>query len=207
MTANRDLDLQVTANALLFPVTSAQFVGISSLHRLLPVATPLLDQLIVRYRGCLTDVMVTRLDIHMITTWLTLACVLGACTDRRPPPTSEPYVMMNDGGGQLISAEADRAMLRAWGGRVEVRGRCNSACIIFTTLPNACIESGAKLGFHGSNVNVGPIGNQQMAKYMRGGVRKRYLAEWQFIPPTDIHQITAQEYVRLDPKTKICPPR
>ena len=64
--------------------------------------------------------------------WLTMACSLVACTDRRPEPTTEPYVIRRDGGGQLISAEADRAMLLAWGGRVEIRGYCHSACIIFT---------------------------------------------------------------------------
>ena len=139
--------------------------------------------------------------------WLTMACSLVACTDRRPEPTTEPYVIRRDGGGQLISAEADRAMLLAWGGRVEIRGYCHSACIIFTTLPNACIGPRLTIGFHGSNVNVGPIGNQQMAKYMRNGVRRMYLNEWQKIPPDDIHIISAREYVRLDPETKLCPRR
>ena len=136
--------------------------------------------------------------------WLTMACSLVACTDRRPEPTTEPYVIRRDGGGQLISAEADRAMLLAWGGRVEIRGYCNSACVIFTTLPNACLGPRLDIGFHGSNVNVGPIGNEQMAKYMRGGVKRRYLEEWQHIPHTEIHKITAEEYVRLDPRSRIC---
>ena len=137
--------------------------------------------------------------------WFTLVCALTAsCTDRRPAPTDEPYIIRRDGGGQLISAEADRAMLLAWGGRVEIRGYCYSACIIFTTLPNACLGRGLSLGFHGSNVNVGPIGNQQMARYMRGGVKRKYLEEWQYIPPTDLHRISAQEYVQLDPRTKLC---
>lgn len=137
-------------------------------------------------------------------TWLTLACSIVACTDRRPEPTSEPYIIRRDGGGQIISAEADRQMLLDWGGRVEIRGYCYSACIIFTTLPNACLGPNLKLGFHSSNVNVGPVGNQQLARYMRGGVRQRFLQEWQYIPPTEIHKITAEEYVALDPRTKIC---
>ena len=140
-------------------------------------------------------------------TWLSLICALDACTDRRPPPTSEPYTIRRDGGGQLISAEADRQMLLEWGGRVEIRNYCYSACVIFTTLPNACIGPNLRIGFHGSNVNVGPIGSQQMAKYLRGKAKRRYLEEWQFIPPTDIHIITAAEYVALDPRVKICPPR
>lgn len=138
--------------------------------------------------------------------WLTFICSLSACTDRRPAPLEEPYRIINDGGGQLISAEADRARLLAWGGRVEVRGRCYSACVIFTTLPNACVGKGATIGFHASNVNVGPIGNQQMAKYLRGAAKQRYLEEWQFVPHTDIHIISAQEYQALDPQIRICPP-
>lgn len=129
-----------------------------------------------------------------------------ACNDRRPAPTDEPYIMWHDGGGQLISAEADRARLIAWGRRVEIRGSCASACVIFTTMPNACVGPKAKIGFHGSNVNVGPIGNQQMARYMRGEVKRMYLAEWQHIPPTEIHWITAAEYQRLDPAVKFCTP-
>ncbi|MEY1556336.1 hypothetical protein AB3Y40_11945 [Yoonia sp. R2331] len=140
--------------------------------------------------------------------WFALACTLGACTDRRPPPTTEPYVIRRDGGGQLISAEADRAMLLAWGGRVEIRNYCHSACVIFISLPNACLGPYTQIGFHGSNVNVGPIGNQQMARYMRGGIKRKYLQEWQFIPPTEIHRISAQEFIRLDPRAKLCePPR
>lgn len=136
--------------------------------------------------------------------WFAIACQMGLCTDRRPPPTAEPYVIHRDGGGQLISAEADRAMLLEWGGRVEIRDYCRSACVIFTTLPNACLGPASTIGFHGSNVNQGPIGNQQMARYLRGGIKAKYLAEWQFIPPTEIHMISAREYVKLDPQTKIC---
>lgn len=136
--------------------------------------------------------------------WFAIACQLGLCTDRRPPPETEPYMIVNDGGGQLISAEADRADLLKWGGRVEVRGFCRSACVIFTTLPNACIGPAATIGFHGSNVNAGPIGSQQMARYLRGEARRRYLADWQFIPPTAIHKISARQYVRLDPQIRIC---
>lgn len=139
--------------------------------------------------------------------WLSIICALDACTDRRPPPVAEPHIIFNDRGGQLISAEADRALLAAWGGRVEIRGKCYSACTMFTTLPNACLGRGAKIGFHGSNVNMGPVGNQQMARYLRAGVKERYLAEWQFVPHDEIHVISAQEYVALDPATQICDPR
>ncbi|WP_458789977.1 hypothetical protein [Yoonia sp. MH D7] len=132
--------------------------------------------------------------------------VATACNDRRDAPVDVPHIIRNDGGGQLISAEADRARLLAWGKPVEIHGTCASACVIFTTLPNACVRPDARIGFHGSNVNIGPIGNQQMARYMRGAAKTRYLAEWQYIPPTEIHWIDAQEYQRLDPDVKLCAP-
>ncbi len=136
--------------------------------------------------------------------WFAIACNMGLCTDRRPPPVAEPYVIDNDGGGQLISAEADRADLLAWGGRVEIRGFCRSACVIFTTLPNACLDRDAYVGFHGSNVNTGPIGNDQMTRYLRAKAQARYVADWQFIPPSAIHKISAAAYANLDPQIRIC---
>ncbi len=129
----------------------------------------------------------------------------ASCTDRRPAPISgERYVISNDGGGQIISAQADRARLRFWTGRVEIRGYCASACVIFTTLPNACLGRKARIGFHSSNVNVGPIGNPQMARYLRGEVKAKFLAEWQYVPQDKIHWVSARDYVQLDPLVKIC---
>lgn len=134
-----------------------------------------------------------------------LLMLVTSCSDRRPAPTQEPYIIRRDGGGQLISAEADRLRLLAWGGRVEIRDYCASACVIFTTLPNACIGSGARIGFHGANLNIGPIGNGQMARYLRGEVRERFVTEWQNIPMSDMHWVRARDYVKMDPLVKICP--
>lgn len=133
--------------------------------------------------------------------------LLISCSDQRPAPTHEPYVIRRDGGGQLISAEADRLRLKIWGGQVEIRGYCASACVIFTTLPNACIGRGARIGFHGANINLGPIGNAQMARYLRGQVLENFINEWQFIPMAGMHWVPARDYVLLDPEVKICPRR
>ncbi|MFT4743851.1 MAG: hypothetical protein ACI91Z_001830 [Yoonia sp.] len=128
-----------------------------------------------------------------------------ACNDRRPAPMNgERYVISKDGGGQIISAQADRARLLFWGGRVEIRNYCASACVIFTTLPNACLGRNARIGFHSSTVNVGPIGNPQMARYLRGEVKAKFLAQWQYVPQDEMHWISARDYVRLDPLAKLC---
>ena len=134
-----------------------------------------------------------------------LLIILAACTDQRAGPVKgERYIISKDGGGQIISALSDRARLLLWAGPVEIRDYCASACVIFTTLPNACIDPAARIGFHSSTVNVGFVGNPQMARYMRGGVKERFLAEWQFVPPDQIHWISAQDYVTLDPKSRLC---
>ncbi|MBS1303862.1 hypothetical protein [Loktanella sp. SALINAS62] len=134
-----------------------------------------------------------------------MLCDLGLCTDRRPAPRDgEVYVIARDGGGQIISAEADREMLRQWGGPVEIRGSCRSACVIFTTLPNACLGPKLRIGFHSSNVNRGFVGNEQIAKYLRGGIKERFVKEWQFVPNDDLVSIRAREYVKLDPQARIC---
>ena len=134
-----------------------------------------------------------------------LALVLQACLDQRPAPTGAVHQIIDDGGGQILAAEADRERLMAWGGPVEIGGYCNSACVIFTTLPNACLHADAVIGFHSANLNVGPVGNAQITRYLRAGVRERWLREWQFIPNNDIHHITARRYVSLDPAARICP--
>jgi len=119
-------------------------------------------------------------------------------------PGKGTYTIRNDGGGQLISAETDRAVLKLWGGPVVIEGYCNSACLMFTTLDNACLDPDLTLGFHGANVNVGFVGNPQITKYLRNGVKRRFVEEWQHIPFTEIHRITATDYVALDPETRLC---
>jgi len=114
------------------------------------------------------------------------------------------HVVGNHGGGRIIDVEAERQRLLNWGGPVRIEGYCNSACVILTTLPNACLESDATIGFHSSNINFGPVGNSQIAKYLRGGVLEKFLAEWQYVPYTEIHHIWGRRYVALDPETNLC---
>ena len=114
------------------------------------------------------------------------------------------HVVRNHGGGRIISVEAQRRRLLDWGGPVEIRGFCNSACVILATLPNACVAPRARIGFHSSNINFGPVGNAQIARYLRGGVKKKFLKEWQFVPHSDIHHIWGERYAQLDRQTKVC---
>lgn len=116
-----------------------------------------------------------------------------------------PHIIENNRGGYIHEADAARARLAAWGGRVEIHGVCNSACAIFITLPNACMNPDLKIGFHRSSVNIaGVIGNAQLSRHFRGGVKAQYDAVWGELPDGESHTISAQEFARLDPQSKIC---
>lgn len=114
------------------------------------------------------------------------------------------HVIRNHKGGRIIVVEAQRRQLLNWGGPVRIEGFCNSACVILTTLPNACLAPKARIGFHSASINFGPVGNAQLARYLRNGVRQQFLEDWQFVPNDDLHRITAERYVALDPETRLC---
>ena len=114
------------------------------------------------------------------------------------------HVIRNHAGGRILIVENERRELLNWGGVVRIEGYCNSACTILTTLPNACVMPRARIGFHSSNINFGPVGNKQIARYLRGDVKAKFLAEWQYVPHSDIHHIWGETLVELDPQTRLC---
>ncbi len=58
-------------------------------------------------------------------------------------------IVRNDPGGSVESRLREIAQLRLAGTRVEIRGRCTSACTMLLGLPNACVAGSSRLGFHG----------------------------------------------------------
>ena len=70
---------------------------------------------------------------------------------------SDPLIIRNDPGGNLFSYEQRRSRLLNSGRRVEIRGFCNSACTILTTLPNACLGRNARIGFHAPTFDIGGV--------------------------------------------------
>ena len=45
-------------------------------------------------------------------------------------------------------------------------------------------------------------GRQIVAEHYRGGIRRKWLSEWRH--SREMVKISAQEYVRLDPQTRLC---
>lgn len=122
---------------------------------------------------------------------------------------AETIVIRNDGGGNINAYRARRAEL-ARADQVEIREKCLSACVIFTTLPNACIGPHAKIGFHGTTPKSGIPQidlwlDMRMGEYFRGEAKRLFVEEWRNLQGKNaFHVISAKEYKRLDPEIRIC---
>ncbi|WP_282602382.1 hypothetical protein [Paracoccus sp. PARArs4] len=112
----------------------------------------------------------------------------------------------NDKGGNVLQMVQRRQELAKSGKTVRIRGYCRSACTILTTLPNACLGPGSRIGFHAPRIPntqiIPPYVDQIMGNFYRGGVRDRWFGGWN--RSLDMQVISAREYVRLDPQTRIC---
>ena len=142
---------------------------------------------------------------------LSAALVLAGCTpdatvSPAPPAKAAPLIIRNDDGGNVTGYIARRNQLAASGRRVEFHGYCASACTLLVTIPNACLAPDARLGFHAPHFigsgKPAPILNPLMARYYRGGVLAKWTAVWS--KSTQMQMISARDYVRLDPETKLC---
>lgn len=122
-------------------------------------------------------------------------------------PAGEPIVILNDRGGNVLQAISRREQLQRSGRPIEVRGYCRSACTIYISLPNACLGPGATVGFHAPRLPnttfIPPLVDEIVAPYYRNGIRRMWMSEWRH--SLKMVKISAQEFVRLDPQTKLCP--
>lgn len=130
--------------------------------------------------------------------WLAVVLLAGCVSAK---PETGVVVIANDGGGNLAEYSARRDALKS-AERVEIRGKCLSACTIFYSLPNACVGRGATFGFHSASVSLGPIGDDQMGRHYRGEVRERFYAEWRH--SDEFAVVTARQLVAMDPRARIC---
>ncbi|MBT0778993.1 hypothetical protein [Paracoccus sp. pheM1] len=142
---------------------------------------------------------------------LVLALALGTGVASLPAtaeaqPRGKPIVIVNNRGGNVVEAIRQRNKLAASGRPVEVRGYCRSACTIYITLPNACLGPRATVGFHAPRIPgttiIPPIVDELMAQYYRNGILHMWNARWKH--SLKMQKISAREYVRLDPQTRLC---
>lgn len=137
---------------------------------------------------------------------LLAACVTEAPAERATASGSGPIVIYNDDGGNVTGYILRRNELASSGRRVVFQGYCASACTMLITIPNACLGRNATVGFHAPHFiatgKPAPMINQLMAQYYRNGVLDRWNKVWS--KSTKMQVISAKEYVRLDPQTKLC---
>lgn len=150
--------------------------------------------------------LLTRLSVAIALSFGAVAGLTALPSAVQAQPRGKPIVIMNNRGGNVVEAIRYRNKLAASGRPVEVRGYCRSACTIYITLPNACLGPKATVGFHapripGTNI-IPPIVDELMAQYYRGGILRMWNSQWKH--SLNMHKISAREYVRLDPKTKLC---
>lgn len=147
--------------------------------------------------------------LHLAACLLALALPLAGLAPQAQaqPAKARPIVIANNKGGNVLEAIKYRQQLAASGRPVEIRGYCRSACTIYITLPNACLGPKATVGFHAPRIPgttiIPPIVDELMANYYRNGIRRMWNAQWRH--SLQMHRISAREYVRLDPQTRLCP--
>ena len=112
----------------------------------------------------------------------------------------------NNRGGNVMQMVRMREQLARSGKTVRIRGYCRSACTILITMPNACLGPKARIGFHAPRLPgtqiIPPYVDQIMGSFYRGGIRDRWFGGWNRSHQMNV--ISASDYVRLDPQTKIC---
>ena len=112
----------------------------------------------------------------------------------------------NNRGGNVMQMVRMREQLARSGKTVRIRGYCRSACTILITMPNACLGPRARIGFHAPRLPgtqiIPPYVDQIMGSFYRGGIRDRWFGGWNRSHQMNV--ISASDYVRLDPQTKIC---
>ena len=112
----------------------------------------------------------------------------------------------NDRGGNVLEMVKTRTQLENSGKEVRIRGYCRSACTMLITMQNACLAPKATVGFHAPRIPntkiIPPYVDQVMAHFYRNGILRKWNSEWRH--SLDMVKISAREYKRLDPATRIC---
>jgi hypothetical protein len=104
-----------------------------------------------------------------------------------PAATSTPYAY----GGSAKKFAQDVARYRESGERFRIRGHCQSACTMFLSLPNVCIEPGAELLFHAGKHG---FATTMMINSYNTRLR-RYLREHRVMESPAFHTISGRDMI------------
>ena len=142
-------------------------------------------------RGVVGLVVIIAVFLIILTNMPAHAAILEAadpCADKTPieivrchgPYPAAKFITIEDNdGGNVLSFSNWFAILYKSGIPVHIKGDCISACTMVLALGSqACLESGAKLGFHVASINgkVAAAGTVKMANdYYPSNIRKWFL--------------------------------
>jgi len=101
--------------------------------------------------------------------------------------TSTPYSR----GGRTTDFAADVQKYRQSGELFRIMGRCQSACTMFLSLPNACVEPSARLLFHAAKT---PRGTSDMINSYNGKLRA-YLTANGVMERSAFHTISGRDMI------------
>jgi hypothetical protein len=141
------------------------------------------------------------------------AAVTGACApveaSRGPRLLDEirgrVLVVRDDPGGILQDRFKEVERLRKSGVRVEIQGKCNSACTLYLGLPQTCVHPGARLGFHGPSRMDGSalhparhgILTVMMSFHYPEEIQEVFLREARHLRGDDMMRIDGEEAIRM----------
>lgn len=143
--------------------------------------------------------------------WFLIALALALAAAPVPAAAEKPIkVITKDGGGNVNTYRQRRAEYARKYREVQVLGKCNSACVMFLTLPNACIGPKAVIGIHGTQPKTG-IGavdywlDMRVGQYFRGEMRRRFETTWRHRGGAgNFYFFTSKQIRRLDPQIPLC---
>lgn len=85
-------------------------------------------------------------------------------------------------GGSIVAHETHMRTFDAWGCRIRIEGRCDSACTVFLGARDVCVTRQASLGFHAAHCPPGApscdpaAASRRMAAHYPPAIRAWYLA-------------------------------
>jgi len=116
---------------------------------------------------------------------------MGAFLDYVPPP--QAVVIVHDGGG-IVSKYAEMAQRYALEGRrIEIKGRCASACTLALTTPNVCVHPEAEVAWHQAFTKITHVPLPDVTRDMIAGLPgklRNYLdgrIQVKYTPETVLH--------------------
>ena len=133
---------------------------------------------------------------------LTALIALAGCAAGQVPDAPGPVIIHNDNGGNVHAYMGRRADLARSGVEVHLSGYIASAAVIFATLPNACLERGASLHFHGASGPLDFLAERRIGATLRGEMRRLWYAEWS--RSRKFVRVSRAEAMRLDPMIRAC---